>query len=197
VPHRQYVFTIPKILRVYFRNDRRLLGKLSQCAYECLKVFFHATLGKKGGLPGVIMAIQTFGDLVNFHPHLHAIASDGLFVANGWFYVLPTIDLKKLEGLFRHQVLKMLLREGKIDDALIKKLSSWPHSGFSVHNQVRIGGQDQAGRRRLAEYILRSPFSQEKLHYQSKTQTVIYRSKMHPVLKRNFEIFPPWTGWPP
>ena len=36
----------------------------------------------------------------------------------------------------------------------------------------------------------RSPFSQEKLHYQSKTQTVIYRSKMHPVLKRNFEIFP-------
>ena len=28
VPHRQYVFTIPKMLRGYFRKDRRLLGKL-------------------------------------------------------------------------------------------------------------------------------------------------------------------------
>ena len=32
VPHRQYVFTVPKVLRVYFRKDRRLLGKLSQYA---------------------------------------------------------------------------------------------------------------------------------------------------------------------
>ena len=36
----------------------------------------------------------------------------------------------------------------------------------------------------------RSPFSQEKLRYQSKSRTVIYCSKMHPILKRNFEIFP-------
>jgi len=58
-------------------------------------------------------------------PNDHADASDGLFVANGWFYVLPTIDLKKLEGLFRHQALQGLLREGNIDDALIKKLLGW------------------------------------------------------------------------
>jgi hypothetical protein len=37
--------------------------------------------------------------------------------------------------------------------------------------------------------ILRSPFSQEKVRYHAKTGTVIYRSKMHPVLKRNFEVF--------
>ncbi len=30
ITHRQYVFTIPKMLRVYFRTDRGLLGKLSQ-----------------------------------------------------------------------------------------------------------------------------------------------------------------------
>jgi Transposase zinc-binding domain len=34
VPHRQYVFTIPKMLRIYFKYDRKLLGKLSQCAYQ-------------------------------------------------------------------------------------------------------------------------------------------------------------------
>jgi hypothetical protein len=32
VPHRQWVFSIPKRLRVYFMYDRKLLGKLSQCA---------------------------------------------------------------------------------------------------------------------------------------------------------------------
>ena len=41
----------------------------------------------------------------------------------------------------------------------------------------------------MAEYILRSPFSQEKLHYQAKTGTLVYRSKMDPVFKRNFEVF--------
>ncbi len=53
VPYRQYVFTIPKMLRVYFRKDRRLLGKLSQYAYACLKAFFQATLKKPQAVPGV------------------------------------------------------------------------------------------------------------------------------------------------
>jgi hypothetical protein len=34
VPHRQWVFTIPKRLRVYFRYDRKLLGKLCRAAYD-------------------------------------------------------------------------------------------------------------------------------------------------------------------
>ncbi len=49
--------------------------------------------------------------------------------------------------------------------------------------------EDAGGRRAGAEYLLRSPFSQEKLRYQAKTGTIIYRSKMHPVLKRNLEVF--------
>jgi hypothetical protein len=27
-------------------------------------------------VPGVIAAIQTFGDRINFHPHLHFLATD-------------------------------------------------------------------------------------------------------------------------
>jgi len=54
---------------------------------------------------------------------------------------------------------------------------------------VRIGAADSDGRRGVAEYILRSPFSLEKMRYQARTGTIIYQSKMHPVLKRNFEGF--------
>jgi hypothetical protein len=51
LPHRQYVFTLPKMLRPYFRFDRKLLGKLSQCAYQSLKEFFQTTLNRKEAMP--------------------------------------------------------------------------------------------------------------------------------------------------
>jgi hypothetical protein len=84
---------------------------------------------------------------------------------NGWFYVLPEIDVKKLESLFRHKVLKLLLREKKISREWVEKLLSWRNSGFNIHNQVKIRSQDKSGRECLAQYILRSPFSQEKMTY--------------------------------
>ena len=192
VPHRQFVFTIPKMLRVYFRRDRRLLGKLSQCAAEALKTLFRAACKDPAAVPGIIMAIQTYGDLVNFHPHLHALVTDGVFTRTGWFVAFPEIDLYALEHLFRHcvlRVLRLLLRERRIDEPVIRTLLGWRHSGFSLHNAVRIGAADTDGRRGVAESILRSPFSLEKVRYQTRTGTIIYQSKMHPVLKRNFEVF--------
>ena len=126
---------------------------------------------------------------MNFHPHLHALVTDGTFTPTGWFVAFPKIDLYVLEHLFRHRVLEMLLRERRIDEAVIRKLLGWRHSGFSLHNEVRIGSQDNEVRRAVSEYILRSPFSLEKLRYHAKTGTVLYHSKMHPVLKRNFEVF--------
>ena len=48
--------------------------------------------------------------------------------------------------------------------------------------------------RNVNPIVLRSPSSQQKMRYQSKSQTVIHRSKMHPVLKRTFEVFPV-LGW--
>jgi hypothetical protein len=37
VRHRQWVFTIPKRLRIYFRFDRRLLGALCRITYEAVR----------------------------------------------------------------------------------------------------------------------------------------------------------------
>jgi len=188
-PHRRYVFTVPKMLRIYFRKDRRLLGKLSQCAADALKTLFHAACKNPKAVPGIIMVIQTYGDLVNFHPHLHARVTDGVFTPTGWFVAFPKIDLYALEHLFRHRVLRMLLRERRIDETVIRKLLGWRHSGFSPHNAVRIAAQDTEGRRGVAESIRRSPFSVEKIRYQASTGIIIYQSKMHPVLRRNFEVF--------
>lgn len=63
------------------------------------------------GVPGVVVSIQTFGDLVNFNPHLHCLVTDGCFMRNGWFYVLPKIDVKKLESFSRHKAIKLWLKK--------------------------------------------------------------------------------------
>ncbi len=39
-------------------------------------------------------------------------------MTNEWFYVLPEIDVKKLENLFRQEVFKMLLILGEVVDWL-------------------------------------------------------------------------------
>jgi hypothetical protein len=41
----------------------------------------------------------------------------------------------------------------------------------------------------IAEYLLRHPFSLQKITWNPTTQTVIYRSKRNYTTKRNFEIF--------
>ena len=76
VPHRQIVFTIPKRLRVFFKFNRRLLGDLCRCALRSLSCYFEAVTGS-ALTPGVIAAIQTFGDRINLHVHLHFLVTEG------------------------------------------------------------------------------------------------------------------------
>jgi hypothetical protein len=61
VPHRHFVFSIPKILRRYFLYDRKFLSDLSRCGWESLKEFFKETVPEKGAVPGAVVAISTFG----------------------------------------------------------------------------------------------------------------------------------------
>jgi len=45
VPHRQVVFTIPKMLRTFFKYKRRLLGDLCRCALRALTRYFEVETG--------------------------------------------------------------------------------------------------------------------------------------------------------
>jgi hypothetical protein len=57
--------TIPKTLRIFFKYRRRLLGELSRAAVKALTVYFEAMAGERC-VPGIIVAVQTFGDRINF-----------------------------------------------------------------------------------------------------------------------------------
>lgn len=191
VPHRQFVFTIPKILRGIFRKRRDLLHLLFKTANETLQEIFGARLNLPDGKLGAIAAVHTFGDYLIFHPHLHVLAADGLFTPDGRFHCMPAEDLAPAIELFRHRFLQAL-RDGKhISPSRLADLLSWKHSGFNIHDggEKPVPAHDADGRKRLAEYLLRHPFSLQKITWNPTTQTVIYRSKRHHTTKRNFEIF--------
>lgn len=61
------------------------------------------------------------------NPHLHAITTDGCFLDDGSFKTAPGFMLEDLEETFQYEVLKMLKKESKINDAVIEGLLSWRH----------------------------------------------------------------------
>ena len=71
---------------------------------------------------GAAVAVQSFGDFQNFHPHLHVLATDGCFYNDGAFMIRPPPKTAELEELFRHEVFKMLKVEGKINDTVIENM---------------------------------------------------------------------------
>ena len=178
VPHRHFIFSIPKILRRYFLYDRKLLADLSRCAWESLKVFIQQAVPEKEHIPGAVIAVQTFGDFLGFNPHCHILLTDGCFYGKkGMFRVAPPLELKKLETIFRHKVFKMLLKKGKITEEMIRMLSAWKHSGFHIFCGNRISPKDETAMENLARYIIRASFSQERMHYLDQEGKVIYTAK--------------------
>ena len=183
IPHRQWVFSIPKRLRIFFKFDRKLLAKLSKCAWNVLSEYLKKRVDDDNLKPAAVIAVQTFGDFLNFNPHLHIIAADGCFNSDGNFITGQIPNSNDLEKAFRYEVLKMLKKEGKIFDITIENMKSWRHSGFNIYCGNPIYPDDEEGIVNLARYIIRAPISQERMFYISVDESdngiakVIYKSK--------------------
>ena len=68
-------------------------------------------------------------------------------------------------------------------------LYSCKHSGLSVHAGEQVPPEAKADLENLAQYILRNPFSVEKMTLEFLTDMVIYRSRLNAKIKRNFHVF--------
>jgi len=178
VGHAQWVFTVPKMLRVYFLYHRELLGDLSRAAYETVKELMSAAAGEeKGFRPGVVSMVQTFGDRANYHPHVHALATRGGWTDSGEWVPVPYVDERAAEELFRHKVLSLLRRRGLLSEERIELLLSWRRSGFSVHNRVYAHPGEGREFEALVRYMSRSPVSLKRLRFVPGAKEVVYTRK--------------------
>ena len=205
VPIRQHVVTIPKMLRLSFKYDRRLLGELSRCYYDSIKeIFLDAAVqapccaADSPVLPAMIASIQTYGDdPTRFHPHLHCLLPDGLVLPDGAFLPIPPPDPVQIMLLFRHKLLKTLLAEEKITQRLVDILLSWRHPGFSVFQGEPVAPGDHEARERLARYCVHPPIALHRLHYDRQTHRVTYDPKNHDGSANPDPAAPPWISSPP
>ena len=172
VPHRQIVFTIPKRLRVFFKFDRRLLGDLCRCALRSLSRYFEVVTGS-ALTPGVIAAIQTFGDRINLHMHLHFLMTEGGTDEAGVFHKIPRIDDSRLAEIFAREVLAMLVRKELLSPEWAERILTWPHSGFNVHSLVRAKTKIEA--ERVGKYMLRPILALDRLTFLEPEGKVGYR----------------------
>ncbi len=187
VAHRQVVFTIPKRLRLHTRFDRKLLGKLCSCAWKCMRAEVQRGLGRDDVLPGMVAAIQTHGELLHWHPHIHTLVACGAFSPRGEFLEVPQFDLERLHAAWREAVFALYLAEEKIEAEVVESMRGWPHSGFSVDQSVLLPAGDRAGIERLVQYMTRCPFSLSRLIKVSKTGEVVYKAE-----KDACRAFPGW-----
>jgi hypothetical protein len=205
VPHRQFVWTIPKRLRIFFRFHRSLLHRLPALAWETLLEAYRAALGADVN-PGGILTIQTFGQLIHFHPHIHGLVTDGAFTSDGRFIPVPlNLSHEPFLRLWEDKVFRLLLDENKIGPDVVAQIRAWRHSGFNVDRSVRLEAGDREGIENLAQYMARSPFSLARLVRITVSGQVVYRAEKHHPQRfpepasldllggtpRNFQVFQP------
>ena len=139
------MWTIAKRLRICFRFDRHLLHRLPNLAWDTVREVYWAVLGRDDVVLGGIIGIQTFGQLIYFHPHLHGLVTDGAFTTEGRVVHLPQVDDAPFLRLWEQKVFALLLAEGKIEPKFVQQMQSLRHSGFSVDRSVRLEAADRAG----------------------------------------------------
>jgi hypothetical protein len=141
VPHRHLVFALPKVLRPAFRYRRRLLPKLALCAWKALSA--------------ATVSIQTAGEFLNWHPHLHVLAPAGAFRTDGSFVHSPVFNTVVLRDLFQANVLSLLLKERMISPELVERMKDWRNEGFHAYASEEIPDIEDA--LRVGLYMVRGP----------------------------------------
>ncbi len=172
VPHRQVVFTIPKMLRIFFKYNRSLLSGLCICGKKALVKYFKAVTGREL-TPGIIAMIQSFGSRINFHPHLHFLVSESGSDRKGRFHSVSRFNDDLLREIFTREVFSLLLRKQLINLTLVQKILRWRHTGFHVHSQVRALNKAEA--ERVGKYAIRPVLSLNRLSFDEVQGQVIYQ----------------------
>lgn len=182
------------------RRPARIQG-LARLAYETIRDLLQAAAGTRTAVPGAVACLQSAGNLLDWHPHVHLLVSWGLFHRDGSFLpIQATPDPETVARVFRHRVLRMLLAEGAIEESVVRSLLAWPHTGFGTHVSRAIPVDEQSPGV-VARYMARPPITPDlsavsaqagRILGDADKKQVIYRSDaIHPRHQANFRVFDP------
>ena len=184
------MITIPKLagLRLRLLQDPKLFRKLAQLITRVLRrqlvnqLPLHRNLKKelkRTAKPGILLAQHSFSSDLSFHPHWHAVVSDGVFESDGAFNTLWHWDAGAILEDLRTAILRAFVRWSRLSPEVADTLRGLAaeRSGFSCFVGPVIPAEDREGLERLIKYLFRSPVSYRQLEYDEVTGRVRCRSK--------------------
>ena len=131
--HRHCVFTIPEELRIYFLNDRSLLGELFSAVRDSVMQMFFKLNKSENFIPGFVCVLHTFGRDLKWNPHIHCLISEGAAGDVTPWRVVKYYNYAFLRNSFRKVLLdRMLARIGDSFRPVKNKMYSCYSDGFYV-----------------------------------------------------------------
>ncbi len=188
LPQRHFVFAFPKMLRLFFRNNKKVLRGIAVLISKMIQEYYK-TLTGKNIRTGIVLAYQSFGDFLRFNPHFHSLILEGGFDEDDNFIFIPITNLVKMKELLRRLVIKYFVDEKLLSPELAKNLLSWKHSGFSIDNSIRIAASDNKAREAIAQYMARFPVSLNKIIYEPFKGKVLFKTKYNKYFKENLKVY--------
>ena len=178
VPYYHCVFTLPKELHaLVLLNPARLYPLLFDCAAQALLEFGRHRLG---GDLGITAVLHTWGQQLNFHPHLHCIVTGGALGTDGQSWRAPKqrkflFPVRALAALFRGKFLARLkpildradflrLPDSRLTSGPVRRawFSNLDDQRWHLYAKRPFGGPEQA-LAYLANYTHRVALSNRRL----------------------------------
>lgn len=196
-------FTMPSQLWDFFWLNRKLLGAIAKLAADCIK----AIARKKKVMPGIFIAIHTFGRALTRNVHIHVSTTAGGLSEelDQWKNLFFKQDT--LMKMWRYRVIKLFrimhAKEPLMIPKAIQKLLT-PHLTFNhfldelykkqwVVNCAKPTDDHKISVNYLARYTKRPPIAESKLrHYDGNEVTFSYldhKTKTYKKLTRSIEEF--------
>jgi len=160
--HFMITFTVPEPLRRFIRSNQRLAySVMFKASSEALKKLAVDDKYMGGDLPGFFGVLHTWGRTLDYHPHIHYIATGGAFSSaqNTWHpsridFYLPVRALSKIfRGKFRDEMEKAGLLDHVPDEV-------W-QTDWVVNSQAV--GSSEATLKYLAPYVFRVAISNNRI----------------------------------
>ena len=186
-PHFHVIFTLPHVFLALWQFNRAVLAQLLfDCARSSL-LDLCADARHLGAMPGLLMALHTWGRNLSHHPHMHCLVSAGGLDNSGqWRACRPNflLPLEPLRRLFRGKLLCALQRalaNKQLNLPPLQDSAYWQsviNLQWHTHWNIQINQPYAHGRGvaiYLARYVKGGPLgSDRRLHLTGNTVSFAY-----------------------
>ncbi|MGH9891984.1 MAG: IS91 family transposase [bacterium] len=196
VPYFHEVFTLPHCLNpLFLSNPKAAYPLLFEAA---AKTVIDVCRRRLGATPGLIAELHTWTQTLEYHPHIHCIATGGGLSLDGqrWIGARPTffLPVKVLSRVFQGKLLEALElalaeRRLRINEAVGRHLLRRAASqNFVVYSKPPMAGPEQV-LRYLGRYTHRIAIGNERLvSHQHGSVTFIYKDRKHQGRRKNMTL---------